>query len=187
MNILDIILAIVLAFGAVQGFRKGIIAQLCGIVGVLLGAWLAFKFGAKLGDWIGVELNEVVAYVIVFLVAVLVAGLMGRIAAAVLKATGLGIINRLGGLALSVVEYALILSLLLGLFERINVATGWVEPKVLEESVIAGPVQEISDFVFPYLLEVKDAIVESEAFKSPSEGEDTTANSPKTVTTTKPI
>ena len=65
MNILDIILAIVLAFGAVQGFRKGIISQLCGIVGVLLGAWLAFKFGAKLGDWIGVELNEVVAYVIV--------------------------------------------------------------------------------------------------------------------------
>jgi putative N6-adenine-specific DNA methylase len=34
---------------------------------------------------------------------------------------------------------------------------------------------------------VKDAIVESEAFKAPSEGEDTTGNSPKTVTTTKPI
>ena len=187
MNILDIILAIVLTFGAVQGFRKGIIAQLCGIVGVLLGAWLAFKFGAKLGDWIGVELNEIVAYVIVFLVAILVAGLMGRIAAAILKATGLGIVNRFGGLALSVVEYALILSILLGLFKRINEATGWVEPKTLEESVIAGPIQDISDFVFPYLLEVKDAIVESEAFKAPSEGEDATGNSPKTVTTTKPI
>ena len=169
MNILDIILAIVLALGAIQGFRKGIIAQLCGIVGVVLGAWLAFKFGAKLGDWMGVQLNEVVAYVIVFLVAVLAAGLMGRIAAAVLKATGLGILNRLGGLALSVVEYALILALLLGLFERINNATGWVEPKVLEESVVAGPVKDVSNFVFPYLLEVKDAIVESEAFKAPSE------------------
>lgn len=187
MNILDIILAIVLAFGAVQGFRKGIIAQLCGIVGVLLGAWLAFKFGAKLGDWIGVELNEVVAYVIVFLVAVLVAGLMGRIAAAVLKATGLGIINRLGGLALSVVEYALILSLLLGLFERINVATGWVEPKVLEESVIAGPVQEISDFVFPYLLEVKDAIVESDVFRTPNNGEADSDIASDSLTTSKQI
>ena len=187
MNILDIILALVLVFGAVQGFRKGIIAQLCGIVGVLLGAWLAFKFGAKLGDWIGVELNEIVAYVIVFLVAVLVAGLMGRIATAVLKATGLGILNRLGGLALSVVEYALILSLLLGLFERINNATQWVKPEVLEESVIAGPVQEISDFVFPYLWEVKDAIVESEAFKTPSKRKDATEPATETITTTKPI
>ncbi len=172
MNILDIILAIVLALGAIQGFRKGIIAQLCGIVGVVLGAWLAFKFGAKLGDWIGVQLNEVVAYVIVFLVAVLAASLMGRIAAAVLKATGLGILNRLGGLVLSVVEYALILALLLGLFERINNATGWVEPKVLEESVVAGPVKDVSNFVFPYLLEVKDAIVESDAFKAPTEEEE---------------
>lgn len=187
MNILDIILAIVLALGAIQGFRKGIIAQLCGIVGVLLGAWLAFKFGAKLGDWIGVQLNEVVAYVIVFLVAVLAAGLMGRIAAAVLKATGLGILNRLGGLALSVVEYALILALLLGLFERINNATGWVEPKVLEESVIAGPVKDVSNFVFPYLVEMKDAIVGSDAFKAPVEEKGDADVAPTTLTPSTPI
>ena len=178
MNILDIILAIVLAFGAVQGFRKGIIAQLCGVLGVLFGAWLAFNFGAKLGEWIGVELNDIVAYVIVFLVAVLVAGLFGRISAAVLKATGLGIINRLGGLLLSVVQYALILTLLLGLFERINSATKWVEPQVMEESVLAGPVKEVSDFVFPYLLEIKEAIVESDSFRleGTPEATPTTAN-----------
>ncbi|MBR3681998.1 MAG: CvpA family protein [Tidjanibacter sp.] len=181
MNILDIILAIVLALGAIHGFRKGIIAQLCGIVGVLLGAWLAFKFGAKLGEWIGVELNEIVAYVIVFLVAVLVAGLAGRIAAAILKATGLGIINRLGGAALSVVEYALVASLLLGLFERINEATEWVEPKVMEESVLVGPVQAISDFVFPYLLEVKEAIEESDSFKLAPHDEE--SSTPEAVST----
>lgn len=66
---------------------------------------------------------------------------------------------------LSVVEYALVASLLLGLFERINNATGWVEPKVVEESVLVEPVMTISEFVFPYLLEVKDAIVESDSFK----------------------
>lgn len=176
MNILDIILAIVLVFGAVQGFRKGIIAQLCGVVGVILGAWLAFNFGAKLGDWIGVELNDIAASVIVFLVAILVAGLFGRIAAAVLKATGLGIINRLGGMLLSVVEYALILALLLGVFEQINNTTKWVDTKVLEGSVLAGPVKDVSDFVFPYLLELKDAIVESDSFRldTPDVAPDTT-------------
>lgn len=165
MNVLDIILAVLLVVGAVSGFRKGIISQLCGLAGVLLGVWLAFKFSDKLGDWLGMEISEIASFVIVFIGAVLLAALAGKISAAILHATGLGIVNRLGGMVLSVVEYALVASLLLGLFERINNATGWVEPKVVEESVLVEPVMTISEFVFPYLLEVKDAIVESDSFK----------------------
>jgi hypothetical protein len=63
------------------------------------------------------------------------------------------------------VEYVLICSLLLGLFQRVNNATGWVEPKVVEESVLVEPVMKVSEFVFPYLVELKDAIVESDSFK----------------------
>lgn len=165
MNVLDIILAILLAVGAISGFRKGIISQLCGLAGILLGVWLAFKFSDKVSEWLGVEIGDIASFVIVFVGAVLVAALAGKISAAILRATGLGIINRLGGALLSVVAYALIASLLLGLFERINNATEWVEPQVMEESVLIPPVMQVSEFVFPYLAEVKDAIVESDSFK----------------------
>lgn len=165
MNVLDIILAILLVVGAVNGFRKGIISQLCGLAGVLLGVWLGFKFGDRLGVWLGVEIGEIASFVIIFIGAVLLATLAGRISAAILRATGLGILNRLGGMALSLVEYVLICSLLLGLFQKVNNATGWVEPKVVEESVLVEPVMKVSEFVFPYLVEVKDAIVESDSFK----------------------
>lgn len=165
MNVLDIILAILLVVGAVNGFRKGIISQLCGLAGVLLGVWLGFKFGDRLGVWLGVEIGEIASFVIIFIGAVLLAALAGRISAAILRATGLGIINRLGGMALSLVEYVLICSLLLGLFQKVNNATGWVEPKVVEESVLVEPVMKVSEFVFPYLVELKDAIVESDSFK----------------------
>lgn len=165
MNVLDIILAILLVVGAVNGFRKGIISQLCGLAGVLLGVWLGFKFGDRLGVWLGVEIGEIASFVIIFIGAVLLAALAGRISAAILRATGLGILNRLGGMALSLVEYVLICSLLLGLFQRVNNATGWVEPKVVEESVLVEPVMKVSEFVFPYLVELKDAIVESDSFK----------------------
>lgn len=171
MNIFDIILAIVLVVGAVSGFRKGIISQLCGLVGILLGVWLASKFGNQLGQWLGLELSEIASFVIVFIGAVLLAVLAGRISAAILSATGLGIINRLGGLVVSVVIYSLVLSLLLGLFERINNTTGWVDPKVVEESVLIEPVKELSEFVFPYLVDVKDAIVESDSFNKDHTGE----------------
>lgn len=160
MNILDIILAIVLTFGAIQGFRKGIISQLCGVVGVVLGAWLAFKFGAKVGEWIGVELNNIVAYVIVFVVAILLAGLAGRIAESLLKVTGLGIINRLGGVVVSVVLSSLLLSLALGFFEQCNNLLHIVSPQYIEESVLSAYVEKVSDFVFPYLESAKEAVVE---------------------------
>lgn len=165
MNVLDIILAILLVVGAVNGFRKGIISQLCGLAGVLLGVWLGFKFGDRLGVWLGVEIGEIASFVIIFIGAVLLAALAGRISAAILRATGLGILNRLGGMALSLVEYVLICSLLLGLFQKVNNATDWVEPKVVEESVLVEPVMKVSEFVFPYLVELKDAIVESDSFK----------------------
>jgi membrane protein required for colicin V production len=165
MNVLDIILAILLVVGAVNGFRKGIISQLCGLAGVLLGVCLGFKFGDRLGVWLGVEIGEIASFVIIFIGAVLLAALAGRISAAILRATGLGILNRLGGMALSLVEYVLICSLLLGLFQKVNNATGWVEPKVVEESVLVEPVMKVSEFVFPYLVELKDAIVESDSFR----------------------
>ena len=77
MNVLDIILAILLVVGAVNGFRKGIISQLCGLAGVLLGVWLGFKFGDRLGVWLGVEIGEVASFVIIFIGAVLLAALWG--------------------------------------------------------------------------------------------------------------
>lgn len=179
MNVLDIILAVLLVLGAISGLRKGIISQLCGLVGVLLGVWLAFKFSDKLSGWIGVEISDIASFVIVFVGAVLVAALAGKISAAILHATGLGIVNRIGGMLLSVVEYALVLSLLLGLFQRINDATGWVDNKVVEESVLVEPIMTVSDFVFPYLIEFKDAIVESDSFKLDKEEPEAQAAQPQ--------
>ena len=174
MNVLDIILAVLLVVGAVNGFRKGIISQLCGLAGVLLGVWLGFKFSDQLGLWLGVEIGEIASFVIIFIGAVLLAALAGKISAAILKATGLGIINRLGGMALSLVVYILISSLLLGLFQRVNNATGWVEPKVVEGSVLVGPVLTVSGLVFPSLIEFKEAIVESDSFRLDSKSSATT-------------
>ena len=51
------------------------------------------------------------------------------------------------------------------MFQKVNNATDWVEPKVVEESVLVEPVMKVSEFVFPYLVELKDAIVESDSFK----------------------
>ena len=40
-----------------------------------------------------------------------------------------------------------------------------MDDKVLKESVLVEPVESVSDVVFPYLMEAKDAILDSDTFK----------------------
>lgn len=165
MNIIDIILAIVLVWALVSGLRKGLISQASSFVGLLLGVWLAFKFNGNLSEWIGVEIKGVAAYAVLFAAGVVLAWLCSRISGWILRGIGLGVVDKIGGALLSLTVYALVLSLLLGLFRNINSTTHIVEDKVLEESVLIEPVERVSEVVFPYLVELKDSIVNSDSFR----------------------
>lgn len=163
MNVIDIILALVLVWALISGLRKGLISQACSFVGLLLGVWLAFKFNDRLSDWIGAEIKGIAAYLILFAVGVLLAWLCSRVSSWILHGVGLGIVDKIGGALFSLVVYSLVLSLLLGLFRNINASVHIVEDKVIEESVLAEPIERVSDVVFPYLVEAKDAILNSDS------------------------
>lgn len=168
MNILDIILAIVLVWALISGLRKGLISQASSFVGLLLGVWLAFEFNDKLSEWIGVDVEGIAAYAILFAFGVVVAWFFSRISGWILRGIGLGIVDKIGGALLSVVVYSLVLNLLLGLFRNVNSSLHIVEDKVIAESVLVAPIEKISDFVFPYLEEAKEAILESDSFNRES-------------------
>lgn len=176
MNVLDIILALVLVWALISGLRKGLISQATALVGLLLGTWLAFKFNDRLGDWIGVEIEGVAAYAILFAAALLLAWLCSKISSTVLSGIGLGFVDKLGGALLSLVLYSLLLSLLLGAFRSVNASLKIVDEKVFEESVLVEPVEKVADFVFPYLIEFKDAIIESDSFNHSAEQQDNNNN-----------
>lgn len=171
VNIIDIILAIVLVWALVGGLRKGLISQASSFVGLLLGVWLAFKFNDRLSEWIGIDVQGIAAYIILFVVGVLLAWICSRISNWILNGIGLGVVDKIGGAILSVVVYSLVLSLLLGLFRNINSSLHIVEDKVLEESVLVEPIEKVSEVVFPYLVEAKDAILESDSFGIKKEAE----------------
>ena len=84
-----------------------------------------------------------------------------------------GFVDKIGGALLSLVVYCLVLSLLLGLFRNINSSLKIVEPEVMQSSVLIGPIERVSDVVFPYLVEAKDAIIGSDSFQLDSEGAST--------------
>lgn len=160
MNTLDIILLVLLLIAAVAGWRKGIIVQACGIAGLVLGILFAMRFSRRIGGWLGAgeELSSVLGFVVILVVSILVLALIGYLFKKVFRLTGFGIIDRLGGLALSVVKIGLLLAVLTGFFARMNDNYHWVEPEAISGSVIYKPLQAMTDAVFPYLVKAKEKI-----------------------------
>mgnify|MGYP004577066195 CR=1 FL=1 len=164
MNVLDLILIILLVIAGISGFRKGVITQICGIAGLLLGILLAFRFS----DWlsrilnIGESFSWLLSFIIILIVVVLVLYWAGWLVKKLVHVIGLGILDRLGGFILGVVKWGLVFSLLLGLLVNFTKTTKIVEPEVITGSRLYPPLKKLGDWVFPYILDAKEKYVDPE-------------------------
>ncbi len=158
MNIIDIILGVILAYSLYRGFKNGLIVELCGILGILLGVYLSYKFGNVFVKYIDLsyEVASVLSFIAVFVIAVVVVHLLARLVSKLLSGIGLGGVNRLLGGFASLIKFAIVLSLLLSLFTTINRETKWVEKKTMDGSVVAKYLNKSSELLFPYIDFIKD-------------------------------
>ena len=85
--------------------------------------------------------------VLVLLVVMFVAKL---ITAAVEKAS-LGWLNKVLGLVFSIAVSAVVIGLIIIMFDTVNVKFGLVKGPVLQESLLYGALKDFGYFVFPYL------------------------------------
>lgn len=161
MNVYDIIIGIVLLLAIIEGWRRGIITQLCTLAGILIGVWAAFRFSNRVGTWIGYEqLSPTVSFIVLFIVAVLIALLVGWLMRKVIDAAGLGIWNRLGGVVVSIVVNCLILNLALNLFFTIDRQIDNKGTTKAEQSLLLAPLQKFSSTVMPYLTSIGEFAID---------------------------
>ena len=160
MSTADLIL-LVLWFGFVwAGFWYGLIQTLGGVVGVVAGAVIAGRTYAVVGGWLGATgdragLAEWLAFTVIFVVvnrAVAIAtGSVGKILNVVKVVPGVGSANRLGGALVGLVEGALVLGLLVGLAQRLDVSASLTA--YLEGSRVANILGTIGSSLMPLLPE----------------------------------
>ncbi len=164
MNTLDIILLVLLALAAVSGWHKGIIVQACGIAGLLLGILFALRFSRRVGEWlhVGDDFAPVLGFILILIVSILVLALIGYLFKKVFHLTGFGIIDRIGGLALCVIKIGLLLTVLVNFFARMNRTYDWVPQHEIDQSVVYRPLRDMTAAVFPFLMEIKDKLLEED-------------------------
>ena len=157
MNVLDIILLLCFVPAIIGGLRRGFIAQVVAIISIILGIWLSFKFSAVLSGWLGqwIEAEEqvlhVISFAVIMILAILALAAVGKLIEATVKIILLGWLNRLLGLIFALLKYALIIGLLLMLFNSLNGQFHLVNQKVLDSSLLYGPLLNLANSVFPYL------------------------------------
>ena len=153
MVVLDIVLLVPLVWAIYDGFKRGILLQLGGIAGIILGIWLAFRFSGELAGKIGVDPQYAyyVAFVLILIGCMLLLGVVGWLLGKIFNFVGLGILNRLGGVVLSLLKTALLLGALLIAFQAINRTVGVVGERQFERSILCGPLVRTTHAVLPFL------------------------------------
>lgn len=161
MNVFDIILGLPLLFAAYKGFREGVVVQLGGIAGIILGIFVAFRYGMAVGGWFGLDgvAARVAGFLIIILAFILCLALVGRLVKGIFRIAGLGALDSLGGVVLGVLKMGLLLSVLLIAFEALNSQQKWVAEERTESSVLYKPVRSVAGMVFPYVDFVKEKLL----------------------------
>jgi len=167
MNLLDIIILIIAAWGFIRGLRKGLFYIVLSLAGILAGLVLATRFSGKLIPFLGRILPwdekqlQWAAYVIVFLIVLIIARLISILLEKFFTWTGLGWMNRFAGAAVSTLKYLLLAGLLFTAVDELQAKFTLFPPSVFESSRIYKPlVQQTRKFI-QYAGDWKDEFLES--------------------------
>lgn len=157
MNYIDIVLGILLVLAAINGFRKGLVAEVASIAALILGIWGAIEFSYVTSDFLveNFELQtehlNLISFVLTFVVIVVLVHIVGNVVSKLLDAVMLGFVNKLAGLVFGVLKAALILSVVLVVFNKIDEGVHVLPEDTKAESSMYEPIRSFAPALFPFI------------------------------------
>ena len=156
MNILiDVIILLCLGWGAYKGFKKGFIIQSFTILALVLAIWGGLAFAGMLEPFMKKHfgLSDLVCYVIsfilIFALVIILVYTSGYLVTKVADIATLGMMNRLAGAAFGILANALILSVLILLFNWMNDKKHFIEKETIEKTYLYKPIGKVAPAIFP--------------------------------------
>lgn len=156
MNWLDYLLIAILAFSALQSFRRGfsreIISLAASILGLLLGIWFYSSAAVYMKRWISSDRGANFAgFIAIFLAVMIAGGIVGFIVRRFLSVVGLSFFDRLLGAVFGAVRGAVI---------SVALLTAWMAfgPKGDSDSKTA-PYGVVHSQIAPWLLKTSDVFM----------------------------
>jgi len=157
MNYLDIIILAPLVWGAFRGFTKGFVISFVSVVALLLGIYCAFRFSEFTAELLTGTLNwhpqkiTLISFIITFIVVLAGLHLLARLLDKAIESMALGWLNRIAGLIFGVLKFALIISIVLVLINRVEKRKQIIPTEDKEKSTLYYPLSRLYTCIFPYL------------------------------------
>ena len=161
MSTFDIFLALPLAYGLFQGFRKGLLQEVVSVFALFLGFILGLKFLTTalplVQKFVGNSLGQLpfLSFLVVFVLVILGVRLLGLLFKKIVDFTPLGMFDNILGAILGGLKWCFAISLLLYVSSLAGIA---VSQETARESVIypfvlkSTPLAlEVLSFVMPFL------------------------------------
>ena len=139
LNLLDVVLVLVLIAYLVAGFRRGFFRSFAALVGLVLGAVVAFWAGPVVaayvdGTW---QVPAVLLTVLVLLgLGEYLGSMLGSMLARITEKTGMGVVDRVAGAVLNVAVAGIIMSLLASLVGQMGLPA--LSQQVASSQVLRG-------------------------------------------------
>ncbi len=162
MNILDVVIAIPLLWGAYKGFQRGVIYEIAFIIGLIIGLYAAFK----LSGWVETMLHSVmdnnsslphwVSFFIVVGIILAVFLLYAKLLEGVLKAGDLNVVNKIFGALFGLLKFALVVSVILWGLKSLEPQFNFINNQTKSESKLYDPVLSTATFLNPAFQDFKN-------------------------------
>lgn len=147
MNILDIVFLVIVCLLMLRGLYRGILIEVAGIVGVILGFWLAKMYSPVLAPYIAKAISTagwapVLAFLLIFLLTIFLFTLAAKAIKGILTLTFVGWVDNLFGAFLGLAKGVLVCAVALALFQAFMPNAGF-----LNGSLFAPWLQVVSDYL----------------------------------------
>ncbi|WP_411766341.1 CvpA family protein [Winogradskyella sp. A3E31] len=168
MSVIDIVLAALILFGLIRGLFKGLFVEIASLLALVLGIYGAIHFSHFAAEFLisRTEWDEktinIVAFAITFIIIVIVIGLAGKALTKIADFAALGLLNKLLGGVFGGLKIALILSIVLNIFDSLNRTLPFVDEETVDDSALYKPVKSIAPKVFPYIIKVESELTDEE-------------------------
>lgn len=155
MNYLDIIISIPLLWGAINGFRKGLIIEVASLIALIAGVYGAIEFSYFISgylsdyvDW-SPRIMHMASFCLTFLGIVFAVHLIARAIQRIAKLAALGTINRVLGIVFGTLKYLVIVAIIIYLTNSVNSRYKFIEQETIDKSLFYKPLVSVVPGIYP--------------------------------------
>lgn len=152
---LDVVLALPILWGVYNGYQKGLISQVLGIISLVIGIYMGIHHGNLVFFLLEGKVSDtyipIISFAIIFTTIVVLGILLSKAIEKMLAFIQLKQLNKIGGIVFAVIKVLLFLLAGIYFFEKWDTKNSIINGEIKKESVLYPLLVKTSSIILPEL------------------------------------